>query len=717
MSLQTSNNFRKHSSSKSIKLSEVITQTHMSNGDSLNLSFSEISILDKIPGLYLKITKLYLSHNRLSSLSHIVQFQNLTHLNIAHNLISSVEELQKVPNRENLVVLCVDGNPFARHPDLTPLILQVFPRLAEIDGNKLSDHTRQDMSDGMILTGKLIEYICKNEAILEKFDQDVKRTKIEFELLQSCKWKITQTTGPYWEDINARHQKDLKKMLKIPKLPSFTYHSKIRPYMVLDYIDTVGKAVHYFLSDEVDSQTMQRLYKWLFCEILLHLHSWGMHGLQLFLQENTSSGDLDRCFEEELKFFQSLATEKAPKTFSDIFPVASMKTPAKTSENSWKNFPVFSCNPDFLKALLAVLQMQVKQIEELEREKQELLSFDTSCLGIPSFSEKYIEANRVCSFDLSQENRASSRATIKRLGSPNMFGASPREFFDSEGNPKKFQDIIQDDDTNLSSCRVNSTEKMRLQQEFLMKSEQDRIVGLLQTEKAKVAEEKAEIEEKIKQIEEIRNIEKEIEKERRGIESEKSFKLLKTGAGVLANFVKKTRVLWGFAAIKKICRNGLEIAEKDLQKAERHFNKKACKTAFLALRYNFIIAKTKKIKADDFYRGRLILDSFFAWKNIHVCGVTKKKVFKAEKPKKVKNTEDLALRKEFEKLLKRLTHSEKNIARLWKILKKKKNCIKRECLCGGFKCPSCIKEKTKFIKKELIYLKKKIVESRPKKTF
>ena len=50
-------------------------------------------------------------------------------------------------------------------------------------------------------------------------------------------------------------------MIKIPKLPNFAYHSKIRPYMIIDYVDLIGKALHYFMPDENDEISMQKLYK------------------------------------------------------------------------------------------------------------------------------------------------------------------------------------------------------------------------------------------------------------------------------------------------------------------------------------------------------------------------------------------------------------------------------------------------------------------------
>ena len=198
MSFQYSNKPRTlESKQKQLKLSEIIEKKHMSNGDSLCVNFSSITEIDKIPGFYLKITKLNLSHNNISDLGQISQFNQLTHLNISHNSITNIQELLKISYKEKLVVLCLEGNPCFRHPDIISLVLIICPRLVEFDGTKISDHTRQDIADGMQLTRKLIGYLCKNEEILHGLDKDVKKLKIEFEILQNCKGKMNQENGPF----------------------------------------------------------------------------------------------------------------------------------------------------------------------------------------------------------------------------------------------------------------------------------------------------------------------------------------------------------------------------------------------------------------------------------------------------------------------------------------------------------------------------------------
>ncbi|OMJ70490.1 hypothetical protein SteCoe_31535 [Stentor coeruleus] len=738
MSFQTSNSGKVlYTRTKNIKLSEILTQKHMTNGDELSANFSDILEIDNVPGCFHKITKLNLSHNKLTGLGLISQFKFLTHLNISHNLICEFKGLLDIPNKENLVVLCVEGNPFSRHPDVIPLSLIILPRLVEIDGIKITDHTRQDINDGIVLSGKLIEYLCKNERILESLDRDVKKLKIEYELLQFCKDRLNDDDGPYWEDVNFRHSRALKKMQKLPKLPSFNYHSKIRPFMILDFIDIVSISLHNFTSSSEESlETVQRLYKWVFCEILLNLHTCGQHNLQLFLQENANKSDISQCFQEEIEYFQRLALriqDIAP--YSDIFPnsqtdmdnrIKAFVLSIEKKKSNWDIFPIFSCNNDYLKALLSVLQSQINQIEELEMEKEELLSFDSSCLGIPSFSNKYSTACFSGSPDSWQDLRASSRTTVKPTCSPNNFSLSPNKPNENYKVKNKSKSMtceeIQESETDNKGAlivlqKIEEDLKKTLEQEFERQKE------TIEAEKMKLLYEKNETDKRLRILEEKNRetqnkLQEETQKasEKLNRIQEKCKKLFSSAFYLLGKLPVKSFIKPAFDEIVKAS----EFIKRSSAKAKIIANlhpKRLLSTSFFALRYNQVLNKTKSIKAHDFYNGRLKLDSFFVWKKR--ASQYKQKRIQQEKEKQAKKNakrnENLAIKRDFENLLKRLMTSEKNIKKLWKLLKKKKNCIKRECLCGGFKCESCVKEKTKFIKKELQFLKEKIAESKTKK--
>ena len=130
---------------------------------------------------------------------------------MSHNLIPTLEDLIKIPNKENFVVLCIESNPCARNPNLIPLSLKVLPRLVEVDGFKITDNTRQDISDSACLSSLLIKYVCKNDRILEGLTNDVNKIKLEFEILQTCRHKFNSETGPFLKKLMRDMLVSLKK--------------------------------------------------------------------------------------------------------------------------------------------------------------------------------------------------------------------------------------------------------------------------------------------------------------------------------------------------------------------------------------------------------------------------------------------------------------------------------------------------------------------------
>ena len=70
------------------------------------------------------------------------------------------------------------------------------------------------------------------------------------------------------------------------------------------------------------------------------------------------------------------------------------------------------------------------------------------------------------------------------------------------------------------------------------------------------------------------------------------------------------------------------------------------------------------------------------------------------------------VQQEYEKLIKRLTENKINIQRIWRILKEQTEISKEKCTCGGFKCTKCMDDKIAYIKKELVFLKHKIIKGK-----
>ena len=276
--------------------------------------------------------------------------------------------------------------------------------------------------------------------------------------------------------------------------------------------------------------------------------------------------------------------------------------------------------------MLSVLQIQVSQIEELQREKEELLTFDTSCLGLPSFSERFNEGTRICSYDFSQENRASSRTTIK--GSPNLLGLSPQKEIENDEKKKKIlskdeseqESIFEEDDATKNKIqeilkkKEEEENKLKLQYEERINKEILKEKENFETEKQRIINEKINVEKRLKELESIENENRKTQKQYNKI-LEKNKKFISSGCMLLSNLLNKNSFLHVFDALKSNLQeitNKLTTSYLQNVKAEEHFNKRLKSTALLALRYNHVVDKTKKIKADDFYKGRILLDSFYA---------------------------------------------------------------------------------------------------------
>ena len=85
--------------------------------DSSLVSLQKISMMYKnithignyIPAKFYGVTRLFLSNNKIQTLSGIEQFKNLTHLSIAYNLIDDIDEFDKIYDKLILISLSVKG--------------------------------------------------------------------------------------------------------------------------------------------------------------------------------------------------------------------------------------------------------------------------------------------------------------------------------------------------------------------------------------------------------------------------------------------------------------------------------------------------------------------------------------------------------------------------------------------------------------------------------
>ena len=637
-----------------IFLTDLIESSDIQNSTNLNLSNKNLSELNNLPFPCTSINSLDLSHNKLKTLSGLYQFQNLTSLDLSHNQIISISELNCVQNKSNVLKLCVKANPCIRHPNALPAILAIFPKLKFCDGVEISDKVKRDIFDGFRLERKILKYFVENFKITRKLEQDVKALKIEYELLQACKGRISVESGPFWEDINARHLRQLNKMFKIPKIPDFWNGLEITPCVVVDFIDFVGKALNFEASEVGEEE--KKVFEWAYQEVLVRLHKWGLHGLQLFIQESMPGiGE-----NEEILVFKGMRLMGV--RISEFEKPKKKLDPVKCDwnnrvEGEWGVFPVFPCDKGYLKAIFEVVQDQLRRIEYLQREKLELLSFDSSSLGIPSFADRFYESSNKSKLGLRVLDKSNEENRIKKVEN--------NEFHNP--NHKKIIKTSPDERENNES--YTETDKTILRS---------------------------------------------IEKTNANLQYIQSFK--HTQGNALANRKKALRIL-----TKPLNRHNLLILHQILnissnssksKKSINHYKSTLMQKYFTPIKYFYILYKAKNLKSYNYYNSRLLLDSFYAIRNSALQNKHLKKRKNAKKALKAleaKESQKL-VQQEYEKLISRLTENKQNIQKIWKILKDNSKVPQEKCSCEGFKCQDCISSKLSYIKKELKFLKQKLLK-------
>lgn len=107
------------------------------------------SIGFNIPHVFLNVTKLYLSNNKIRYLNGIEVFKNLTFFSVAFNEIDDIEEFERIQNKEKMVSLAVKGNLFFKNPSANLNLIKKFPYLKDLDGYKISRDTIKTI-DGKI---------------------------------------------------------------------------------------------------------------------------------------------------------------------------------------------------------------------------------------------------------------------------------------------------------------------------------------------------------------------------------------------------------------------------------------------------------------------------------------------------------------------------------------------------------------------------------------
>ena len=669
----------------SSKLSEVINLENLINKDLLDLSYLNLDELDQIPISYSKVKKLNLTYNRFNNLSTLSQFQHLTHIFLSNNQIENFNELEKISNKEQVLVLTIEKNPISTHPNLLSFCVLIFPKLEEINGEKITDYMRQDLLDGIELSKQVISFLSKNQILMQKKEK----------ILKICLKRLENS----FEDLDENE--------------NFSHQSKIRPCDILDLIKRVEKSILQGLTDRIDLKIQEKVLRWLSYEILNNLKSSESNELISYLKSRANHSDPDTSFNLQLEIFQSMKykLEKIPK-YSEIFLNQTSNSNLNLSTRlissyfelteDFTSFPIFPFNSEYLQALILILQLQAKQLEDLYIEKLEINTLDVTILNIPESLNKSNETTESISNYFSQQSKSSSKS-----------------------NPKEINSLIILSPNHSNEMTQNNINTKTQEENFIRNLEKSKIIEM----KNEVENEKSRLKKRIKDLEDkeklkmekimenFREKQKKMEKFRkkfednisRGFESMEKILLHRKKFGFDGILIKKIE------EEEKVKRKN-EKLEK-IQRAKKFFEEKLMLKAFGPLRFFQIYSKTQRIRAQEFYNGKSLLDHFYKWK-IFLNNLKKQKKIGLDKKISIKekeNKEKLETKIELKNLLKKIISDENNIKRLMNGLKEKKVKINRDCACGGFKCKDCVKEKTNIIKNELKVIKSDM--SKDKKRF
>ena len=649
-------------------------------------------MIDRVPYEYTKARKLNLSHNYLQCLDGISQFRSITNLNLSYNRIEDLDELFKVSNRENLVAISLEGNPCSKNPNLTMLLLLIFPKLKEVDSQKITPKVREDIIDSVNLSSKLLQYFYQTEQVLIKLDREVNSLKIKFELFQKLRKRINAQTGPYWEEVNSLHARELKRLVRVTPIGGALKIQQVRPQTIQNYIQESSSSLwNLYTESQPDKQELFRLYKWLFCEILLLLHNWGNQDLQCFLQcqaeKYSDLDDLQEHFEAELRqfFVLGLIEDKSGSLFlkkktvysADVFPDLQTDLSRKKSQyelfqsqlervegfDFWEKqtldkFPVFGLYPEYLRALQSILETQFNKVVELQQEKEELLSYDTSVLGLPSVSDyRHTLAIRPAKELSSETSNVGVKSPQKRFRRKPVADFAVTEKPTMHFSPQKLPPI--------SAESVKTPVQTTAQQTKQLQNTDQKLLEFYQI-KAK----------KQKQL----SVKKKVFGELLGLLKEKKLDFK-------AAEMQYKRTLW--KAWVSQCH--------EPQVVDSIHNKQLLKKVLSALASNTLAMQNKTYKAQSYKKGKTLLDFFYKWKSFYLTS-KKQKLTKLTK----KKTSKTQIKQELEKLLQKINRSEKSIDKLWQTLKKKKKCL----FCGNYSCRSCKQEKAQKLTKEISRIKK-----------
>lgn len=158
-----------------------------------------------LSSIYKGISKLYISNNNISSLTGIDFFQSLIHLSISNNNIHNIYELYKVNNQ--LESISLKGNFIEKNPNLYSFLLFIYPKLAEIDGYKITTDTYKTINKGNEIKKIIVSLLI----ILHNKKEELDRISRLFDLNNSI-------LEIYDDKLEGRSEENSNKKILLEKL-------------------------------------------------------------------------------------------------------------------------------------------------------------------------------------------------------------------------------------------------------------------------------------------------------------------------------------------------------------------------------------------------------------------------------------------------------------------------------------------------------------------
>lgn len=275
------------------KKSNFISQT------SLNLNYCDISEIDRLPNKFKSITKFFVSHNKLANLDGIEQFTNLNQISLGYNLIEDWREILKIPNKENVKYLSVQGNPLDNHPDHIKYILENFCNLEKLDDFKVDDFFRNSVekhSKNICLN--LIPFLFFLDNDHNTLEHMLKRKNINKELNKNMDdRKIVETI------VNSSRIKWLKSFKKIRN-----FSEQTNLLSLLTNLSDLTTQMYDGCLDSLDipnlRQSFYNLYKQFFYDLMIIYRKKNDKNLEYFLISQSILNDkIDHArFSEDLDY-------------------------------------------------------------------------------------------------------------------------------------------------------------------------------------------------------------------------------------------------------------------------------------------------------------------------------------------------------------------------------------------------------------------------------